>query len=161
VATPRGRRVKTKVCTQCRQRKRITSFYNFCRSHDGKTAECKRCRKARMAARYKAASTKLRAKSRYRRWSRPKHIRDQVRFRIYGLTSAQFKALSRNQKHSCAICRKRRQLQVDHCHKTGMVRMLLCQECNLGIGKLKDDPKLLERAAKLLRDPPAARILAA
>ena len=39
---------------------------------------------------------------------------------------------------------------VDHCHKTGAVRGVLCWECNVGIGKLKDDPNLLRRAIQWL-----------
>jgi hypothetical protein len=53
----------------------------------------------------------------------------------------------------CAICGETstRRLDVDHCHTTGHVRGLLCNDCNPGIGRLKDDPDRLERGAKYLR----------
>ncbi len=58
---------------------------------------------------------------------------------------------------SCSICKlpeKENQggkaLHVDHDHKTGKVRGLLCNNCNLGIGYLKDDVKILESAIEYL-----------
>lgn len=67
------------------------------------------------------------------------------------------------QDHKCAIChipaadapkvgayRSWIGLVVDHNHKTGEVRGLLCQHCNLGIGKLQDDPMIVGRALKYL-----------
>lgn len=35
---------------------------------------------------------------------------------------------------------------IDHDHKTGQIRGVLCSSCNLGLGKFKDDPQLLEFA---------------
>jgi|DEB0MinimDraft_6_1074348.scaffolds.fasta_scaffold80917_1 uncharacterized C2H2 Zn-finger protein len=36
--------------------------------------------------------------------------------------------------------------RLDHCHKTGMFRDYLCNECNIGMGKFRDDPAILEQA---------------
>jgi len=62
------------------------------------------------------------------------------------------------QEGRCAICgtqdpgRNWPSFNVDHDHATGRVRGLLCANCNDAIGKLKDDPTLLHRAAEYL-DP--------
>jgi hypothetical protein len=46
----------------------------------------------------------------------------------------------------CVICGDFGELVVDHCHTTNKVRGMLCGSCNLGLGKFKDDPQLLEFA---------------
>lgn len=46
----------------------------------------------------------------------------------------------------CVICGDDSKLVVDHDHVTGSVRGMLCSSCNLGLGKFKDDPDLLEYA---------------
>lgn len=60
------------------------------------------------------------------------------------------------QKDKCAICREpwregKRRYCIDHDHKTGEIRGLLCQGCNMGLGWFKDDPKRLKKAIKYLK----------
>lgn len=56
----------------------------------------------------------------------------------------------------CAICGttawpgRHSRPHVDHCHETGLVRGILCSECNTGLGKFKEDPALLRRAIEYL-----------
>lgn len=52
----------------------------------------------------------------------------------------------------CEICGETttKKLRIDHCHKTLVIRGILCNDCNLGIGRFKDDPKLLEAAIAYL-----------
>ncbi len=70
----------------------------------------------------------------------------------YQITIDDFEAMQAAQNGACAIClRLSEALNVDHCHKTGAVRGLLCWDCNTSIGKFRDDPEKLERAAKYLR----------
>jgi hypothetical protein len=70
----------------------------------------------------------------------------------YGLTVAAYDALLSRQGNACAVCNihmqsLRRRLAVDHCHVTSKIRGLLCDECNMAIGLLKDRPELLRIAA--------------
>ena len=57
-----------------------------------------------------------------------------------------------DQDGKCAICTKPfpGRIAIDHDHRTGRVRGLLCTSCNTGIGKLGDDPELLLRAISYL-----------
>ena len=77
--------------------------------------------------------------------------------RSYGITVDQYNALLKRQRQACAICRApslkkmNGRLYIDHCHKTGRVRGLLCDFCNKAIGFLKDDPKLFLRAHAYLK----------
>ncbi|WP_171118656.1 MULTISPECIES: endonuclease VII domain-containing protein [Streptomyces] len=70
--------------------------------------------------------------------------------RHYGLTEAERDELVASQKGLCVICLKAPPVHVDHCHKTGRVRGVLCFNCNSAIGKLGDDPDAVRRAAAYL-----------
>jgi hypothetical protein len=50
----------------------------------------------------------------------------------------------------CVICGSQEPLVVDHDHKTGKIRGMLCNHCNRGLGHFRDDPTLLEFAAQYL-----------
>ena len=80
--------------------------------------------------------------------------------RVYGLSEPEYSRLVSVQGGTCAICRratgKTRRLSVDHNHKTGFVRGLLCRPCNDLLGWARDDPALFERAAAYLRVSPAS-----
>lgn len=83
--------------------------------------------------------------------------------KTYGLGPGDYDRLYEAQDNVCAICRRAtgsaRRLSVDHDHKTGTVRGLLCRPCNDMLGHLKDDPSAFERAARYLRDHPAAYVI--
>lgn len=83
--------------------------------------------------------------------------------RTYGLTKAQYNELYEAQGGSCYICQratgKSKKLSVDHDHKTGYVRGLLCATCNKMLGHARDDNEMFKRAAFYLRQPPAWRTI--
>ncbi len=69
----------------------------------------------------------------------------------YGLTLMEFSNMVLAQEGACAVCNcPMEKPHVDHDHETGVVRGLLCELCNRGIGHFKDDPRLLRAAAAYL-----------
>ena len=64
-----------------------------------------------------------------------------------------YNALWTAQDGKCAICRQVciKALALDHCHKTGRIRGLLCMRCNTALGLLKDDQGLLSKAIEYLQ----------
>jgi len=70
---------------------------------------------------------------------------------LYGLTDKEFLSAISSQRNLCALCRRPlRPPFIDHDHKTGRVRGLLCGKCNLGLGMFQDSPELLRLAATYL-----------
>lgn len=65
----------------------------------------------------------------------------------YGIDIEEMKI---KQKRTCAICGNKKKLLVDHCHKSNKVRGLLCNDCNLGLGRFFDSVDILEKAIKYL-----------
>ncbi len=65
----------------------------------------------------------------------PKRARNYQLWYRYGLTQAEYQALRKKQGGKCSICGKKQwKLRVDHDHKTGKVRGLLCEHCNKMLG---------------------------
>ena len=90
--------------------------------------------------------------------------RDRLLRKRYGITLDDYEAMERAQDGRCAICRKPpkdKALAVDHDHRTGLVRGLLCIFCNHRLLGVTDDPDHLAAAAAYLREPPADKVLRA
>jgi hypothetical protein len=66
----------------------------------------------------------------------------------------QFNEMIAARQNKCDICGSElsgfREPCIDHDHATGKVRGMLCRGCNVGIGNLKDDPKILRAALRYL-----------
>lgn len=104
-----------------------------------------------------------RQKANQSRWhaENREHRRGQALLRNFGITLEQYDEILKSQNGTCAICKgpesiidKRTgevmRLSVDHDHKTGRVRGLLCRLCNSAIGKFNDDPELILKAIQYL-----------
>lgn len=79
----------------------------------------------------------------------------------FGISTAEYEAMLVAQNGVCKICHRQetivdfhtgnvKRLAVDHDHKTGKVRGLLCDMCNRGIGMLQDSPLVLRLAAEYI-----------
>ncbi len=79
--------------------------------------------------------------------------------RRYGLTLAAYTAMLESQGGVCKICgggpKCKGRLYVDHCHRTGTVRGLLCSYCNSAIGLFKDNGSVMVQASAYVAPPPA------
>lgn len=73
------------------------------------------------------------------------------RLKIHGITRDAYMVLLAKQENRCAICRSEDWgffgiPRIDHDHETGVVRGLLCNDCNLGLGLLGDTLQRIEAA---------------
>ena len=102
----------------------------------------------------------------HRTWRCRGAERARVWARQYGVDAATIMGMWEGQGRRCAICRSKLGLKfvVDHCHKTGCVRGLLCSNCNTGLGLFGDSLERLHAALNyLMREPsrsPCARTAA-
>lgn len=73
--------------------------------------------------------------------------------KAYGITIEEFDSMLEAQGNRCKICRESSEkFHVDHDHKTGIVRGILCNLCNVGLGAFRDNVAYLENAIKYLED---------
>lgn len=93
------------------------------------------------------------------RAANPEYFKNKDLKKLYGVTLNWYNEQHAKQGGVCAICAKPEtaiihgkpvSLAVDHCHDTGKVRALLCTSCNRGIGMLKHDRDLLQKAIAYL-----------
>jgi len=142
VVSPVGR--PTYLCVPCRARRKVD--YSKVRQRRAREENSEVLREYH---RKKTAEWRARNPD-YRHPYTPEQRRAQKLRRKYGLSVAEYESLLAGQGGGCAICGRScssgRRLAVDHCHRTGMVRGLLCKACNTAIGFLEDSTHLLDRA---------------
>jgi hypothetical protein len=127
-----------KTCIRCQELKELSKFENHPTSKDGKRNQCSACRyKIRLAR-----DPDYRAKQ--KDWNLGR----------YGITTLEYDSMSASQSHKCKICEKETKLVVDHDHKTGIVRGLLCHHCNTMLGLAKDSLQTLQGAIRYLESMP-------
>ena len=117
----------------CGEEKSILEFYFRDKKTGRRHSACKECDKARVKARHQA---------------NPERTRNNALKRNYGITLKEHQEMYDVQNGVCAICKKSgdgkwKKLCVDHDHKTGKVRQLLCRRCNMILGQAYDDSGLL------------------
>ena len=120
---------RVKQCSRCKEKKPLDSFQKRTSSITGYAYVCKDC------------GVVVHRESRY------------------SLKDSDFQELLASQNNGCAICgitndehyiKTKHSLHVDHDHKTGEVRGLLCRICNKGIGCLQDEYETVQKAADYL-----------
>lgn len=88
--------------------------------------------------------------------------KDRLLKKCFGISLTDYMLMFNNQKGLCKICNNTetakqvnsdaiRMLAVDHCHKTGRIRGLLCSRCNLALGQMNDNIEILLSAIEYLK----------
>ena len=125
-----------KKCSKCKEVKQFSDFHKSVSGKFGLHHYCKKCNSNQKKNSYKY------------------DINKQI-LNSYGKSYDFILNIYNEQDGFCGICgkyfnaseiSKRRGLHIDHCHKSGLIRGLLCGNCNSSIGKFKDDINLLKNA---------------
>jgi hypothetical protein len=135
-----------KRCPSCTETKAVQDFPRSRSSRDGLAAYCKPCHNARTKATY----ARLYGNSRHY------HL-----MRRYGISAAEVEELIAEQGGVCAICLTGKPEHVDHDHRTGRVRGILCFNCNGGLGQMRDRVDVLLAAVDYLGEKPWRKSLVA
>lgn len=139
----------SRECTSCQSSKPETDFRM--ESHGKVGRMCKQCNREKSSA-WRAAN-RDRFLAQMREAYDPDRARDYTLRKKYGITLDAYKSMCAERMNRCEICVDEPRdgiLRVDHCHKTGAIRGLLCDTCNRGIGLLKDDAMTLRSAVSYL-----------
>jgi hypothetical protein len=127
----------TKRCPSCRQTKPHDAFPKNRSSKDGLAAYCKPCH------------NRIMKEQKERRYGDEQNYLLKLR---YGIDAAEAQLLIEQQGGTCAICRTKPAVHVDHDHATGRVRGILCFACNRGLGKASDSIDVLKAMIAYLRE---------
>ena len=137
--------LETRVCRKCKEEKNLLDDFYRSRPDPRKVSsysyECKDC---------------TRKRARLYDQDNREHKRDLHLKRYYGISSDDFNMLLEAQNYQCAICLtthpggKSGRFNVDHDHKTGKVRGLLCKSCNIALGEVGDNVHTLKNMIEYL-----------
>lgn len=142
-------------CIGCRQEKPLTEFYPTKQGKRGHYSRCRTCwAQAGREWRQRNREAAKRYRADYRRTHRKELAHTTRRSDLktrYGITPERYDELFQIQGGKCHLCgdppESNRRPCVDHAHSTGVVRALLCDRCNAGLGAFRDNPELMRRAA--------------
>ena len=145
-----------KKCRDCSELKEFNDFTFNKSSNDGRSCHCRKCfniimnhKKSENPHKYKEADrlSYIRHKNNYRS--------NQLK-RTVGINLQEYNSMFTVQEGKCKICRTHQSklnlgLAVDHCHKTGRVRGLLCGKCNTALGLLEDNSEIVKGMIEYLK----------
>lgn len=149
----------TRTCTKCKIIQPLTNYNR--KRRDGLNAQCKKC--IAIYNKIYISKNKDRYNENSKRW-RDKNVlkaRQSVKewkLKInYGITQQEYNEIAEKQNWVCKICKRKSSefkfaLSVDHNHKTGIMRGLLCSNCNIMLGLAKENIQTLLEAINYLEN---------
>ncbi len=136
-----------KICTKCRKQKWNSSFSKQKNNSDGLASRCKDCSKEQSARNHQ---------------NNPQQNRINNLKSKFKITVEEYELMLKSQNDVCKICKQPETkkdrnsniqlLSVDRNHLTVKIRGLLCDNCNVMLGRAKDDIEILKQAIKYLED---------
>lgn len=145
----------TKVCPQCNRDLHFQEYGKDACKANGLRSWCKECQ------RKKSRESRLKNPGYHNAYVRAWGARNKDRIKNrdlkckYGISLDDYNRMLEEQGNRCGICLKGKEnfqarLYVDHCHKTGTVRKLLCARCNFFIGYMEANRERLNNALTYL-----------
>lgn len=136
----------------CKKHGKLTENHTYIKRRQlprKNTYICKICHNTRVK-KYLLKNKERIDKQRRNRWN-PIKEKDRRLKRLYNISLNEYNQMLQAQNEKCAICKTHysqlhKKLNVDHDHISGKIRSLLCSDCNLGIGHLKDSIPRLKAA---------------
>jgi hypothetical protein len=153
--------ILSKTCSVCHREKALAHFSKNYGFKDGLLNRCNLCKSAASKVFYKNNKEKILAHVRAHARRNKDKVKNRVLKKYFGITLSDYNSRLEKQANCCAICNEQethkanngnkiRSLAVDHCHKTGKIRGLLCTKCNTAIGLLRDDVLIMGRAMEYI-----------
>ena len=133
-------------CRKCGQEKPLVAFHKDRARPNGYRNMCKSCYSDFHAKYYEENTEKVKSRNR-RIWIE----------RIYGKSLEEIENIKQEQQNCCALCgdlldeKDNQKVHIDHDHKTGKVRGILCRWCNTGLGQFRDSIERLGKAIAYLQ----------
>lgn len=162
-----------KICSECKIEKNFHCFGKDKYNKDGYCYACKECRNAQLRE-YNKKNPEIRKKINdsfidyrkeyYSDEERKRKYKSNCLKRTFGIDIDEYEKMLSNQSGVCKICnnvetakpsnsnKTEKCLSVDHCHKTGKIRGLLCSFCNAALGMAKENKEILARMILYLEE---------
>lgn len=144
-----------KMCKRCKKERPLRTFSKCSGSKGGRKHVCNKCRSFGNFMRTNPTPDAIRKYKENYRQRENRDPNEPNRWKAlrtkYGLSKSRYETFERQQEYRCAICRTDRPggrfdvLVVDHCHDTGRVRGLLCNACNVALGRFGDTPDAIRK----------------
>ena len=152
-----------KICTKCKSKQSYESFHADRRTRDGLSYKCKQCK-----SEYDGKPSSILRRIKYNRLHQSQiseyhskyydikaDHKANLKMKIqYNITLTDYNRMLNTHNGACAICHMDngpRRLHIDHDNTEGLVRGLLCNNCNLGIGYLKENHTIFLGAIQYLK----------
>ncbi len=143
------------TCSKCGELKPFSEFHKLKAQKNGHRPDCKACHQVMKKAYNPKRNIKRKQNPRYQEKNLESNLRT-----AYGITLEEYNALVFQQSGVCKVCKQlptetsnqTNRLVVDHCHKTGRVRGLMCPNCNCALGHLKESVQLCQELAQYILD---------